>query len=62
MKHSHSFFSVLLLIMLYSSVFAQLNYERKIVTVPKADSGAVVVDGVMDEAVWDDAGQANLIT
>lgn len=35
---------------------------RETVDVPMADSGAVVIDGVMDEAAWEEAGEVNLIT
>jgi Secretion system C-terminal sorting domain len=43
------------------SVFAQ-DYQRKVVEVPKADSGAIKIDGIMDEAVWQNAAHADLIT
>lgn len=38
------------------------DYVRETVDVPMADSGAVVIDGQMNEAAWNDAGEVNLIT
>lgn len=53
---------VWLFVMLFSvSLFAQ-DFVRTELSVPKVDSGAVVVDGVMDEAAWANAAEANLIT
>jgi len=43
------------------SVVAQ-EIVRKAVDVPKVDPTAMVIDGVMDEAAWQNAGQANLMT
>jgi len=44
-----------------TAVFAQ-EWERKEVNVPKVDPSEITLDGVMDEAAWDDAGHADLIT
>ncbi|MCF8414480.1 MAG: T9SS type A sorting domain-containing protein [Melioribacteraceae bacterium] len=38
------------------------DYERLMVSVPKVDSGAITIDGVMDEAEWETAGKADLVT
>ena len=53
---------VLILVLFSCSLFAQLDYERKVVKVPKVDPSAIVLDGVMDESAWQNAGEANLIT
>lgn len=44
-----------------SMIFAQ-EITRKEVDVPKVDPAAIAIDGKMDEAVWQDAAQANMIT
>ena len=36
--------------------------DRKELEVPMADSGAIKIDAVMDEAAWNDAAQVNLVT
>ncbi|MCC6396923.1 MAG: T9SS type A sorting domain-containing protein [Bacteroidetes bacterium] len=41
--------------------FAQ-DYQRKVVDVPKVDPTAITIDGVMDEAAWNTAARANLVT
>jgi len=51
----------LLLVVGTASVFAQ-DYIRKEVEVPKVDSGAITIDGMMNEAVWADAAHADLVT
>ena len=54
--------SILLLLITGSvSVLAQ-DYVRKEVEVPKVDSGAITIDGMMNEAEWADAAHADLIT
>lgn len=53
---------VLILVLFSCSLFAQLDYERKVVKVPKVDPSSIVIDGVMDESAWQNAGEANLIT
>jgi hypothetical protein len=35
---------------------------REELVVPRADSGAITIDGVMDEAAWSSAAEVNLIT
>ncbi|HEX2982245.1 MAG TPA: hypothetical protein VHO28_01745, partial [Ignavibacteriales bacterium] len=54
--------AVFLLASFSLSVFAQDSYTRKVVEVPKTDSGSVVIDGVMDEPAWNSAAQVNLVT
>ncbi|HEX3074226.1 MAG TPA: T9SS type A sorting domain-containing protein [Ignavibacteriales bacterium] len=54
--------AVFLLASFSFSVFAQESFTRKVVDVPKTDSGTVVIDGLMDEAVWENAAEFNLIT
>ncbi len=51
----------LLLIIGTTSVFAQ-DYIRKEVDVPKVDSGAITIDGMMNEAEWSNAAHADLVT
>ncbi|MBN2413342.1 hypothetical protein JXQ31_16805, partial [candidate division KSB1 bacterium] len=43
------------------NVFAQ-NSDRKEVDVPKVDPGAITIDGKMDEAAWENAAHADLIS
>jgi hypothetical protein len=38
------------------------DYVRPELNVPQADSGAVVIDGIMDEAAWSGAAEINLVT
>ncbi|MCF8240324.1 MAG: T9SS type A sorting domain-containing protein [Melioribacteraceae bacterium] len=38
------------------------DYSRKKVDVPAVQPGTITVDGVMDEAAWETAGEANLVT
>lgn len=52
---------VLVLVTSASVVMAQ-DFARRQVEVPKADSGAITIDGVMDEAAWSTAGEINMIT
>ncbi|MCZ7602133.1 MAG: T9SS type A sorting domain-containing protein [Melioribacteraceae bacterium] len=51
----------LLLLILTISVSAQ-EIVREMVTVPKADSGAITIDGLMDEPEWTNAARADLVT
>ncbi len=47
----------------FSSIsLAQLDYERKVVKVPKVAAGAIVIDGKMDDAAWSTAVTENLIS
>lgn len=51
----------LLLLSIGMTISAQ-DALREMVTVPKVDSGAITIDGVMDEAEWATAASADLIT
>ncbi len=51
----------LVLLFLAGTIFSQ-DFERQVLEVPKVDSGAITIDGVMDEAEWGIAAEANLIT
>ncbi len=51
----------LLLLSFLITVNAQ-DYVREMVSVPKVDSGAIKIDGVMDEAEWSTAASADIIT
>ncbi|MGE5862125.1 MAG: hypothetical protein ACM34J_16315, partial [Ignavibacteria bacterium] len=51
---------ILLLFILVPLHFAQDPREELLV--PKADSGAVTIDGIMDEAAWGNAAEINLVT
>jgi len=62
MNNMHRILVVLLVVFLSSNLLAQLNYERKVISVPKVDPGALTIDGVMDESVWDEAAEVNLIS
>jgi len=62
MKRSNIFTLWLLLFTFTSISFAQIDYERKVVKVPKVASGAIVLDGKMDEAAWSGAVTENLIS
>jgi len=47
----------------FSSIsLAQLDYERKVVKVPKVAAGSIVIDGKMDDAAWSTAVTENLIS
>lgn len=61
MKKSNVLFVGLLFFLSVTGAFGQ-DYVRKVVEVPKVDSGAVKIDGVMDESAWDNAAHADLIT
>ncbi len=52
----------MLFIFCSSLILAQIDFERKVVKVPKVDPTSIKIDGVMDEAAWQNAGEANLIT
>lgn len=62
MRKSNIFLIWAILISLSTITLAQIQYERKVVKVPKVQAGEIVLDGKMDEAAWQNAGQANLIT
>ncbi|MBX2977386.1 MAG: hypothetical protein KF721_14770, partial [Ignavibacteriaceae bacterium] len=62
MKKINGIFSLFLLFSISITLFAQQNYERKTIKVPKVQEGAITLDGKMDEAAWSSAAQANLIT
>lgn len=51
----------LLLIIGTVSIMAQ-DYVRKVVEVPRVDSGAITIDGMMNETAWNNAAHADLIT
>ncbi|MBN1559605.1 hypothetical protein JW998_05105, partial [candidate division KSB1 bacterium] len=50
-----------LLCVFINNIYAQ-SFERKVVEVPKAAPGAIVIDGKMDEAAWAAAATADMIT
>ncbi len=62
MKNARYLLIGMLVVFCSSLILAQLDFERKVVKVPKVDPSAIVLDGVMDEAAWQNAGEANLIT
>ncbi|MEG8989753.1 T9SS type A sorting domain-containing protein [Ignavibacteria bacterium 4148-Me] len=62
MKKLYFIFFSLLTISIFNVIFAQQLYERKVVKVPKVAPGTIKIDGKMDEAAWQRAAQANLIT
>jgi Secretion system C-terminal sorting domain len=45
-----------------SLAFAQGDYQRKVVTVPKVDPAAITIDGNMDEPAWATGGKADMVT
>ncbi len=51
--------TLLLILSTSAFLFAQ---DRKELNVPMADSGAIKIDGVMDEAAWGSAAEVNLVT
>ncbi|MBN1465665.1 hypothetical protein JXA02_07900, partial [candidate division KSB1 bacterium] len=48
-------------LLVFGTLSAQ-SFERKVVEVPKAAPGAIVIDGKMDEAAWSAAATADMIT
>jgi hypothetical protein len=62
MKKLAIVFTVGIIFMLAVSTILAQEITRKEVDIPKVDPAAVTIDGKMDEAVWQDAAQANMIT
>jgi hypothetical protein len=56
--------SLLFLVLWSFSVLPLLAQEftRTVLEVPKADSGAITLDGVLDEAAWESAAKIDLVT
>ena len=50
------------LLLVFSVSIGAQDFERLMVTVPKVDSGAINIDGVMDETEWETAAKADLVT
>lgn len=53
---------VWLLLLLFTVSLNAQDWVRQEVFVPKVDSGAIKIDGIMDEAEWATAARADLIT
>ncbi|MCF7885014.1 MAG: T9SS type A sorting domain-containing protein [Candidatus Marinimicrobia bacterium] len=51
----------LLPILLFSVLWGQ-NEGRKVIDVPQVDRSEITLDAVMDEAAWENAAEANLVT
>ncbi len=62
MKNINHLLLALILVLCTNFLFGQIDFERKVVQVPKTDPAEMVIDGVMNEAAWQNAGEANLIT
>ena len=61
MTRFFSTFFVVLSLGCFLNIFPQ-DIVRKQLDVPKVDPSAITIDGEMNESVWDDAAQVNLIT
>jgi hypothetical protein len=48
--------------MLFVPLVLGQSYTRQIINVPKVDSGAITLDGQMNESVWQNAAHADLVT
>lgn len=60
MKRQLLFIAVALAVIVMQS--SGQEYARKVVNVPKVADGAIIIDGKMNEAVWNTAARANLVT
>jgi hypothetical protein len=62
MKAVNLRFSFVLVLSFCAMVLAQSGYERKTIIVPKVAPEEITIDGKMDEAAWQNAAGANIIT
>ena len=54
--------ALLLIVAVQSVALGQEAIVRKELDVPKVDPSVITIDGVMDEAAWENAAEANLVT
>ena len=62
MKKLAIIFTIGIVFILAVSMIVAQEITRKEVDVPKVDPTAVTIDGKMDESVWQNAAQANMVT